>query len=115
MDTRPVRPQDRSRPSSHGKGSGFESIEGDADAAMNRALNFLTDTVYTLYENRKNIHGSPFDPAQALGLDRFRQTAKSKEMKVPGPKAPKPPESPTTPEKSKNNGKENSPKENEEE
>lgn len=89
------------------KGTGYKSIEGDAQAAMNRAINFLTDTVYTLYQNRNNMHGAPFDPAQILRLDRFHKKSGSKEMEIPGPKPPDPPKTPDKPETEKKNGKEN--------
>jgi hypothetical protein len=90
------------------KGTGYKSIDGDAQAAMNRAINFLTDTVYTLYQNRNNMHGAPFDPARILRLDRFHTNDDQQDMKIPGPKPPAPPKIPGKPETEKKNGKENS-------
>ncbi|MFA6451230.1 MAG: hypothetical protein WCX65_17275, partial [bacterium] len=38
---------------SYRKGTGFEAIEDDAQAVLNRTLNLLTDQLYTMYQSRK--------------------------------------------------------------
>jgi hypothetical protein len=85
------------------KGIGFKAIESDADAVMNRTLNLLTDQIYTMYTARKGGQAPPFDPAQYLGLDKYRKKSSIKEMKIPGPKPPAGPNSPNTPGKTKKN------------
>jgi len=80
------------------EGRPYEEVEDHALVMMNRAINLLADTVYTLQKNRGRQTGSPFDPAEALGLDRWRREPGDESRKVAPPPAPRPPDAPVAPD-----------------
>lgn len=87
------------------KGDGFKSIEPEAHEMLNRSINFVVDTIYTLYMNRTAGRGVPFNPEAKLGLDRFRNKTKKKDFEIKSPEAPKPPATPDVLKSSPDEGK----------
>ncbi len=80
------------------RGASFKTVDSEAQAALNRALNLLTDVVYTLHQTRGELHKNPYSPENFLRLERFKKQSKIKGGEIEGPKGPSAPDSPNKPD-----------------